>query len=474
MKRNRFFCIMPILLLALSLSARAAYSDVPADEWYAGAVDYCAANALMQGVGDGRFAPQETVTRATVLTVLHRLSGSPAASKRGAFSDVPANEWYAEAADWAAETGLAYGVGDGRLAPGDTVARQDLAVFLWRLKGSPKAAEPAGFPDEADVYGYALDAVRWASAEGIVVGTGDGSFAPHGSATRAQLATILMRVHRAAADSVGMLRAPCGIASDGTGALLVADGYTKRVWTVRGGSITAFAGADSAPNSLGAPGGGYRDGTLSDSLFAEPWAITPFLDGWAVSDAANNALRLISGGRVQTINGTAGGTDMVYDRPTGLATDDEGCLYVADTGSGTIRRITRDGRAAVYARGLNEPTGLCWYGGSLYVAETGENRVLRISDGIVKVLAGTGEEGFIDGDARQAAFRSPIGVAAGEDGTIYVADMVNGAVRAISDGKVRTLLSPDDDLSSPMGLLVQDGVLWVSDHYTGRLFDLSI
>ena len=201
MKLNRLFCIMPILLLALSLSARAAYSDVPADEWYAGAVDYCAANALMQGVGDGRFAPQETVTRATVLTVLHRLSGSPAASKRGAFSDVPANEWYAEAADWAAETGLAYGVGDGRLAPGDTVARQDLAVFLWRLKGSPKAAEPAGFPDEADVYGYALDAVRWASAEGIVVGTGDGSFAPHGSATRAQLATILMRVHRGAADS---------------------------------------------------------------------------------------------------------------------------------------------------------------------------------------------------------------------------------------------------------------------------------
>lgn len=480
MKRLWYLLGLALLLSALSAPALAAYSDVPADSWYASAVNYCDANDLMRGVGGNRFAPDETVTRATVLTVLHRLSGSPAPTARGAFADVPEGAWFSEAADWAAETGLANGVGGGLLAPDDTVSRQDLAAFLWRLSGAPETAEPSGFRDEASVSAYARSAVRWASGAGIVSGVGDGSFSPLGSATRAQLAVMLMRMSRGKA----ILRAPVGVAAGKDGALLVADAYTKRVWEVRGGEVTPFAGAETALNSLGEPGGGYRDGARLDGLFLEPWGIAPFLDGWAVSDAGNNALRLITGESILTINGAAAGgglrsSDMgvVYDRPTGLATDDGGNLYVADTGSGTIRRVTQDGRVTVYADGLNEPTGLCWYGGSLYVAETGANRVAVITGGVVRVLAGTGDEGFDDGAAESASFRSPVGVAAGRDGTIYVADMVNAAVRAVSGGQVRTILRGDggaDSLSSPTGLLAQDGTLWITDRYTGRLRDLPI
>ena len=493
MKQKRFLRILLCLALtlALALPALAApYIDVPETAWYAEAADYCARAGLMQGVGGGRFEPSAKVTRGMAVTVLHRIAGKPAPAVQGAFTDIDAGDWYAEAADWAAETGISGGVGGGRFAPKEPVLRQDLAVFFWRLAGSPAAAEPSGFSDESAVSAYALDAVRWASAAGILNGMGDGSFAPRGSATRAQLAAILMRLDRSdllgldRVDTVDALYAPSGIVMEEDGALLVADTYYKRIWRIRDGVITSFAGADTPAGDLGMPAGGYRDSRQLRSLFLEPWAITPFLDGWAVSDAANNALRYISGNHVVTINGAPGEegletSDMgvVYDRPTGLATDDEGCLYVADTGSGTIRRITKEGLVTVYAKGLSEPTGLCWYGGSLYVAETGENRILRITQGSVKVLAGSGEEGFDDGAAASASFRSPIGLTAGEDGTIYVADLVNGAVRSISGGQVKTVLAPAgnaEDPVSPMGLLVRDGTLYVTDHYTGALFVLPL
>jgi len=490
MKRKMLLCMLLSLVLAFSLAlpalAAGSFTDVPADAWYAEAADYCADEGILQGVGGGSFEPAAELTRAMVVTVLHRLSGSPAPAARGAFNDVPADAWYAEAADWAAEEGVARGVGDGRLAPNDAVLRQDLALFLWHLTGAAETEGTAGFTDEAAVSAYALDGVRWASDAGIVAGMDDGSFAPRAGATRAQFAVMLMRLDRSGIlkDTAAMLRAPCGLALGEDGALLVTDARSHRIWSVRSGVITAYAGANTPANELGMPRGGYRDGALEQSLFREPWAITPFLDGWAVSDAGNNALRLITGGRVLTINGTpaAAGlavSDMgvVYDRPTGLATDGEGRLYVADTGSGTIRRITHDGRVSVFARGLNEPTGLCWYGGSLYVAETGENRILRVTDGTVQVLAGTGEEGFEDGSALSATFRSPIGLAAGEDGTIYVADMVNSAVRSISGGQVRTLLSRGEKEAapaSPMGLLIQGDTLWVSDNYTGGLLSIPI
>ena len=488
MKHNKFLSLLLSLVLAFSLSIPAfAFTDVSENAWYAEAVDYCAERALMQGVGSDRFDPSAEVTRAMVVTVLHRIFGAPAPAEQGMFSDVAAGIWYADAADWAAGTGLAAGVGDGRFAPEAPVLRQDLAVFLWRLADSP-SAEPSVFSDEADVSDYALEAVRWAAGAGLITGMGDGTFSPRGSATRAQLAVILMRLDRSGIldipDVIDALNAPCGIVSNGSGALLVADSYYHRLWTVKDGTIRSFAGAATAPDDLGTPGGGYMDSKPLRSLFREPWGITPFLNGWAVSDAGNNALRLITDAEVLTINGAPGEaglatSDMgvVYDRPTGLATDADGCLYVADTGSGSIRRITTEGMVTVYARGLNEPTGLCWHEGSLYVAETGENRILRITDGKAEVLAGTGEEGMDDGEALRASFRSPTGVTVGPDGTVYVADTLNGAVRSIADGMVQTLLRPDDSVDSPvspMGLALDGAALWVTDHYTGRLLALPI
>ena len=288
----------------------------------------------------------------------------------------------------------------------------------------------------------------------------------------------------AAESAMDVICALSGIVSLEDGSFLVTDTYNKVVWKVSGRTSTLYAGNGGVQDLYGEPSGGYNDGALNEGFFREPWAIAPFLDGYAVTDTENNVVRLIRCGdnKIQTATGTIQGgsadgygLDAAFSRPTGLAADGEGNLYIADTGNNAIRRLTPTGTITTYAAGLSEPTGLCWKDGVLYVAESGANRILTITDGAVSVLAGSGAAGMADGDAMQAQMSNPQGVAAAPDGTVYVADTGNSAVRRIAGGTVTTLAAADQPGMEafpvePRGLMVRDGDLYVCDHFLKKIW----
>ncbi len=276
-----------------------------------------------------------------------------------------------------------------------------------------------------------------------------------------------------------------GILTDG-GALIVTDTYNKVVWRLTEEEVTAIAGCADYRDVTGAAIPDYRDGSLENARFMEPWAIVPFLDGWAVSDAAANVVRYVGPENVQTAagSGEAGLKDGFclesrLNHPTGLAVDDSGCLYIADTANGAIRKLNTKGDVKTYYQGLKDPTALCWKDGVLYAAETGLNRIVRIENGVMTVVAGVAdaEGGFADGSASNALFRSPQGLAVADDGTIYVADTDNGAIRRIRDGRVVTVaLSADypESLVTPRGLALDGETLYCADQLSGKVLALSL
>ena len=158
---------------------------------------YAYENGLMDGVGMGLFAPNSETTRAQLVTILYRLEGEPAVSGDLPFTDVEAGIWYTDAILWAAQNNIVNGVSDTEFAPGDDLTRQQLVTILYRYaeaKGYDvsASADLSGYPDADQVQDYAQPAMAWAVAEGIVEGV-DGNLNPAGNATRAQIATILMR-----------------------------------------------------------------------------------------------------------------------------------------------------------------------------------------------------------------------------------------------------------------------------------------
>ena len=286
-----------------------------------------------------------------------------------------------------------------------------------------------------------------------------------------------------------------GIAVAEDGALLVSDTYNKVVWRVAGETVTQYAGAISVAGLSGEPTAVYHDAVADKAYFKEPWDVQRFLTGYAVTDAAANVVRYIMDGRVYTLagsgkEGNADGADKTasFRRPTGLTSDADGNLYVSDTGNGMIRRIAKDGRVTTLARGLSAPMGLCWYDKALYVAETGRSRIVKVavSNGQATAFAGVSDAaeeageyygGFVDGALNSARFDHPQGIAVGADGTFYVADTGNSAVRAIRGDRVDTLKRASDaELmpNSPRGVAVKGDTLYVSDGFAGSILTISI
>ncbi len=171
------------------------FDDVAESAWYYTAVDYVAENDIMTGVSAREFAPNAGFSRAMLAQTLYAMSGKPAVKAEGTFADVVANAWYADAVNWAAEKGYVSGVGDGKFAPDASVTREQMALILYRYAGSPDASGMAQkeFADSSSVSAYAADAIRWAVHEGLISGMENNTLAPQGTATRAQVATILMR-----------------------------------------------------------------------------------------------------------------------------------------------------------------------------------------------------------------------------------------------------------------------------------------
>ncbi len=295
-----------------------------------------------------------------------------------------------------------------------------------------------------------------------------------------------------AADPAGP-SAPAEMCQLPDGSLLVSDTWNKVVWKISSDTAEILAGNIAPDDAYGEPIGRYVDGAKADSYFIEPRGIAPFGDDWAVSDAGANVIRLVKAdGTVRTLAGSGNtgsadgiGRNVSFDRPFGLAADDDGCVFIADSGNGSIRKIASDGKVTTVVTGLHEPCGLAWSDGVLYIAEMGGNRVLRVKDGVIETLAGILEEaeeegvfygGYADGPASRARFDHPEGIAVDEDGTVYVADHFNHAVRAIEtlpdDGtRVRTVLRSADTLTFPAEPIAlawdSDSGLVLSDRFTG-------
>ena len=192
-------CLVCSLLPGTALAAgENPFTDVPASHWAHDDITYVYENDLMNGTDGSLFSPESTTTRAQVVTVLYRLAGQPAADWANPFWDVPASAWFHDAVTWAWENDITGGVSSTHFGAGNAVTREQLAAFLYRYAqdqgyDTSARADLSGYSDAGLVSSYATEALSWANATGLIIGTTATTLSPKGSATRAQVATILSR-----------------------------------------------------------------------------------------------------------------------------------------------------------------------------------------------------------------------------------------------------------------------------------------
>lgn len=178
----------------------AAFSDLAADDWFFESVNYAKENGLMSGVSSTEFAPEESVTRAMLVVVLHRLEGTPPPAKSSEFADVAADEWYTAGITWAAERAIVNGVEDTKFAPDAQITREQIAAIMHRYavyKGYDvsvgESTNILSYDDVDKVSEYAIAPVQWAVGSGLVKGKTASTLNPEDNATRAEIAVILHR-----------------------------------------------------------------------------------------------------------------------------------------------------------------------------------------------------------------------------------------------------------------------------------------
>ena len=174
-----------------------AFLDINTAAWYYDAVKYVVENGLMSGTGTYTFEPNTTLSRGMIAQMLYALEGKPSVSATNSFTDVSANDWYAKAASWAQSKGIITGYDDGRFAPNDPLTREQLALILYNYaqsKGYDTSAKAdlSKYVDGSSTSAWAQTAMTWAVGEGLLSGRGLNMLYPTGTATRAEVAQIMM------------------------------------------------------------------------------------------------------------------------------------------------------------------------------------------------------------------------------------------------------------------------------------------
>lgn len=170
------------------------FVDVPANAWYANAVNTAAAKGLMNGTGNNKFEPLKTVQRSQVAAIVWNIEGAPAVTGTTPFTDVAADAWYAQAVTWAYQNKVVSGTSATTFAPNQNITRQDFAVVLYNKAGKPAAsADLSKFVDASKINSWAQDAVKWAVSKGIINGNDKNELNPTGTLTRAEAASIIVK-----------------------------------------------------------------------------------------------------------------------------------------------------------------------------------------------------------------------------------------------------------------------------------------
>ena len=210
--KKTIFALVFTLVLALPMTASAAaaekFTDVAPGAWYYEAVDYAVSEGLFNGTSQTTFTPNGTMTRGMFVTVLANKTENYSAHQytSSSFADVAAGQWYAPPVEWASQSKLVNGVGNGCFAPNDSVSREQLAVILYHYaKGcgadtSTTAGALSAFTDNGNISGFARTAMEWAVSHKVLNGA-EGKLDPKGTATRAQVAQILYNCRELLANS---------------------------------------------------------------------------------------------------------------------------------------------------------------------------------------------------------------------------------------------------------------------------------
>ena len=206
--KTRCFAAVCLLLavtaLLLPVEAQAAsvsdFADVSSGAWYYSAVSYVTSKGLFNGTGNGKFSPNDSMTRDMIVTVLWRLDGEPKADEPASFTDIAADKWYADAVAWGQANDIVNGIGHDLFAPGQEVTREQIAAMLYRyakFKGYDVSVGEdtniISFNDYDQTSKWAVPAMQWAVGAGIINGDSKGNLNSTASATRAEVATMLQR-----------------------------------------------------------------------------------------------------------------------------------------------------------------------------------------------------------------------------------------------------------------------------------------
>lgn len=201
MKKKLIAALTAAVLSFGSIAASAAFEDVPADSWYADAVDFMTQSGYMNGISDSEFNPDGGMTRGMFVTVLGRMDGVYTANyTKAIFPDVTMEQWYAPYVSWALEAGIVTGYSDLRFRPNEQINREQLAAMIKRyvdyrgiaLPENPNAYD--SFLDESSIPDWAKDGAALMRTTGVITGDEYGSFMPSEPATRAQIAVIIMKL----------------------------------------------------------------------------------------------------------------------------------------------------------------------------------------------------------------------------------------------------------------------------------------
>jgi hypothetical protein len=178
--------------------AASQFTDVSESDWFAASVGEAVAKNLFVGLTENTFGPDNNMTRAMAVTVLYRMAGSPAVSGSSGFSDVSSSDYYADAVKWAVDNDITAGTSSGTFSPNDDVTREQFATFLYNYASATggetsQRTDLSTWDDNSSISSWASEAISWAVDRGLIAGVTSTTLVPQGTATRAQIAAILVR-----------------------------------------------------------------------------------------------------------------------------------------------------------------------------------------------------------------------------------------------------------------------------------------